>query len=518
MEFDYIVVGAGSAGCIVANRLALEGKASVLLLEAGPSDRDFLFTLPLGYGATFYDPRYNWMYWSEPVAGLGGRSAYVPRGKVLGGSSSINAMVYMRGAPEDFADWVTAGNPGWGWNDVVPAYEAIEAQLNIGSTESVAHPLCRRYLDAGLALGLPLNHQPNNGLQMGVGYHPVTTHDGRRRSASAVFLRPALASRRVRVETGALASRILFEGRKAVGVAYVKGGEMRKATTRREVIVSAGAINSPQLLQLSGVGPVGLLTRLGVPVVAANEAVGRNLQDHACYDHYYKARVPTTNQELGPLPRRALAVARYMLFRTGTLSGSLNHAGGFICSNESRTRPNLQLYFCASSYDRAPPKTRQMTAPDPFPGLSISVSSCRPTSIGWVEAKTPSVEDAPAIQPNLLATDHDMQEMLEGAKFLRKLTATPPLSTAIAEEFKPGLQVATDAELIADIRARTATIFHPCGTLRMGEGGAVDSELRVRGVEALRVIDASVFPNIIAGNINGPAMMVGWKGTGLLLR
>ncbi|MGH6907324.1 MAG: GMC family oxidoreductase, partial [Aestuariivirga sp.] len=256
----------------------------------------------------------------------------------------------------------------------------------------------------------------------------------------------------------------------------------------------------------------------GIAVVAVNEAVGRNLQDHAGYDHYYKANVPTINQELRPFIGKIKAGLRYVLFRSGPLAWSMNHAGGFIHSRADLKRPNLQLYFVPSSYDRAPPKTRRMTQPDTFPGLSIGLSSCRPTSLGQVEIKSASPQDAPAIQLNLLATDNDIGEMLEGARFLRKLAAAPELAAVLAEEFKPGGATQSDAEMIADIRARGYSIFHPCGTARMGEGGALDSKLRVRGVAGLRVIDASVFPNIITGNINAPAMMVGWKGADLLLQ
>jgi choline dehydrogenase len=281
--------------------------------------------------------------------------------------------------------------------------------------------------------------------------------------------------------------------------------------------MAAGAINTPQLLQLSGVGPAGLLTRQGIEVIAANEAVGRNLQDHVCYDHYYKVRVPTMNQELRPRLGKLKAGLRYLLFRSGPLAWSTTHAGGFVNSRPGLARPNLQLYFSPLTYDRSPPEVRRMMEPDPFPGLSLSVSSCRPTSLGHVEIKSASALDAPAIQPNLLATDHDLNELLEGARFLRKLAAAPPLATVIEEEFKPGEAMQSDAEMIADIRARGYSIFHPCGTVPMGDDGALDSKLRVRGVENLRVIDASVFPNITTGNINAPAMMVGWKGAGMML-
>ncbi|MFT3986156.1 GMC family oxidoreductase [Aestuariivirga sp.] len=513
MEFDYIIVGAGSAGAILANRIS--EKHSVLLLEAGPSDSAYFLGMPMGYGLSFYNPRYNWMYWSEPVPGLGGRQTYVPRGKVLGGSSSINAMVYMRGRPQDFADWEAAAGPEWNWESVTRAYEAVEEKLKIGSMADKSHPLCQRYFDACLAMGLPLNHNPNHGTQHGVGYNPITVHNGRRMSSSHVFLSPVRRRATLKIETEAMVSRVLFEGTRAVGVAYVRGGDLKSVRARKEVILSAGSINTPHLLQLSGVGPAGLLTRHGIAVVAANAEVGRAMQDHVCYDHYYRARVPTMNEELRPLLGKAKAALEYVLFRKGWLSGSMNQAGGYVRSSPERALPNLQLYFCPASYDRAPPKTRKMTEPDDFPGISISVSNTRPTSLGSVELRSPSPADAPAIQPNLLSTEEDVQEMLEGAHFLRRLSQTPQLAAVLEEEFKPGLQARSDIDLISDIRTRSISVFHPSCTVRMG--AALDSRLRVKGVERLRVIDASSFPNIISGNINAPSMMVGWKGADMVL-
>jgi choline dehydrogenase len=520
VDFEYVIVGAGSAGCIVTNRLSAEGRNRILLLEAGPEDKGIQFEMPLGYGLSFYNPKVNWMYWSEPIPGLGGRQVYVPRGKVLGGSSSINAMVYIRGQKEDFDDWRAGGNTGWGWEQAEKAFEAVERDLKVGSMEYGAHSLCQAYFEGVKQLGLPINHEPNGDGQFGAGYNPVNIHAGRRRSTSRVFLRPVYNRQNVKVEVDAHARRVLFADRRAIGVEYVKGGETLKARALREVILCSGAIGSPQLLQLSGVGPAELLKRHGIPVITANEAVGRNLQDHVCYDHYYRARMPTVNQQLRPLWGKLWQGMRYLLTRSGPLAGSMNHAGGFVYSRPGLARPNLQLYFCPSSYDRTPPKTRKMTEPDPFPGFSVSVSSCRPTSTGSVEIRSADPTVAPAIQLNLLATMHDVLEMLEGSQFLRKLAATPALSAIIQEEFNPGPSVSKEEDLIADIRARGYSIYHPCGSCKMGPDpatSAVDAKLKVHGTIGLRVIDASIFPNIVAGNINAAAMMVGQRGAELIL-
>jgi choline dehydrogenase len=521
-EFDFIIVGAGSAGCVLAARLTESGAHRVLLLEAGGSDKRFWIQLPIGYGKSFYDPRVNWMYRTEPEQALGGRQGYWPRGKVLGGSSSINAMVHVRGQVADFDDWKARGNPGWGWNDVLPYFrKAEEGPLPISDVTRDCHPLCEAYLAACRDIALPSTPDFNGANQEGVGVYRIATRNGFRNSAARAYLWPARQRANLRVETQAHVARILFAGRRAVGVEYRHGGALRAARARREVILAAGAINSPQLLQLSGVGPAALLMSLGMTVTHDHPAVGRNLQDHLCVDHLYRSRLPTLNQELGTWGGRIRAGLRYALFRRGPLAISVNQGGGFVRTRPQLSRPNIQLYFSPLSYTRAVPGVRALMRPDRFPGFLLGAQPCRPTSRGHIAIRSADPFAPPAIVPNSLATEEDRREMLEGAKLLRALAAAPSFAAIIAQELQPGPAVKSDEELMDDIRQRASTVFHPVSTCRMGPDAredVVDSALRVHGVDALRVIDASIFPAVTSGNTNAPTIMVAEKGADLILR
>lgn len=532
-ETDYIIVGAGSAGCVLADKLTASGKHRVTVLEAGGTDRRFFVMLPLGYGKLFYDPAVNWLYKTEPDPGLAGARDHWPRGKVLGGSSSINAMVYIRGHRADYEEWEAAGNPGWGWDDVLRAYKAMEdteaggdafrgagGPLFVSANRKGLHPLVKDYVAACESAGLPHNSDFNGASQEGAGIYQMTIHKARRNSAARAFLRPAMKRPNCRVITGAMVTRVLIEEGRAVGVEYVQGGQTRTLRAKAEVILSGGAINSPQLLQLSGIGPGALLQSLGIPVLRDNPNVGDHLSDHQGINYTWKMRVPTYNDELRPWWGKLIAGMKYVLAGAGPLSKSINHGGGFFRTSPDLARPNMQLYMQAFSTLIPREGERPILTPDPFPGMSIGLSNCRPTSRGHIRLRSSDPFAHPVITANAFSTNHDVQEMLLAVKYLRHLAAQPPLARLIDEELRPGPEVVTDEAMIEDFRKRSGTVYHPSCTCRMGPDAAtsvVDARLRVHGVAGLRVIDASSFPNLIAGNTNAPAMMLGWKGAEIVL-
>ena len=533
-EFDYIIVGAGAAGCVLANRLTENGRHKVLLLEAGGSDKRFFINMPLGYGKTFYDPSINWMYKAEPDAGLAGQEDFWPRGKVIGGSSSINAMVYVRGDASDFEDWRSAGNVGWGWDDVLPAFKAMEdneagadqwrgrgGPLFISANDRDRHWTGKAFQEASVAAGLKPNPDLNGATQEGVGHFQLTVKNGQRNSASRAFLRPALKRKNLTVLSNALVTRIMFQGKRAVGVEYLQGGIAKQAVAKAEVIVAAGAINTPQLLQLSGIGDGAHLQGLGITPVHENRHVGRNLKDHQGINYTYRLNVPTLNDVLRPWWGKLRVGLQYLLLQSGPLSISMNQGGGFFRTNALRTRPNMQLYYQAFSTLIPKSNERPILSPDPFSGMSMGLSNCRPTSVGEIMAKSPDPLVHPRIIANAFSTDHDVQEMLEAVKFIRKIAAQKPLADLIEEELRPGPTVQNDSDLIADIRQRSGTVYHPCCTCRMSRDptqGVVDPRLRVHGIDGLRVIDASAFPSILSGNLNAASMMIGWRGAEMALK
>ena len=533
-EYDYIIVGAGTAGCVLASRLTASGAHRVLLLEAGGSERSLWIQVPVGYARTFHDPRYNWMYEAEPDPALDNRRAHWPRGKVLGGSGSINAMVYIRGQPGDFDDWAAAGNPGWSYKEVLPYFIRLEdhclgaseyhgagGPMQVSDVSSGAHPLCHTFLAACGALGIPTTPDFNGAQPEGAGFWQVTIHKGVRVSTASAYLRPAMRRDNLDVQLHALATRVLFDGTRARGVAYERAGARHEVRARREVLLCGGAINSPQLLELSGVGDARLLQRLGVPVVADSPAVGSGLQDHLAVSYFYRSRVPTLNDELAPFFGKVKAALRYALTRRGPLSMSVNQAGAFLRSRPENTRPNLHIYFNPASYSATTAGAkRRLTNPDPWSGFLMSFNTCRPTSRGTVHIRSADPRVSPAIVPNSLSTAADVQDVFDGAKLVRGIAATAPLAAVTDSERQPGAAVQSDAEVLADFRQRAGSVFHASCTCAMGadpRSAVLDSRLRVRGVGALRVADASAFPNVTSGNTNTPTVMLAEKAADLIL-
>ena len=530
MDVDYIIVGSGSAGSVLANRLSALGQHRVVVLEAGGTDQRFYVQLPLGYGKLFYDPAVNWMYQTEPDPGLAGNADFWPRGKLLGGSSSINAMVYIRGHRADYDEWGAAA-PGWGWDNVLPAYRAMEdneagsdayrgkgGPLFISENKRGLHWLVEDYIAACGEAGLPYTPDFNGERQEGAGNYQMTIKGGRRNSAARAFLHPAMRRKNLQVLTRAQVTRVLFEGRRAVGVEYRRAGETLQLRAR-EVILAGGAINSPQLLQLSGIGPGALLQGLGLPVLVDSPHVGANLSDHQGINYTWKMKAQTYNGILRPWWGKAFVGLQYLLTRGGPLAKSINHAGGFFRTSEGQPRPNMQLYMQAFSTLIPRNGERPLLTPDPFPGLSIGLSNCRPTSRGHIRVTSPDPFEHPQIVANAFSTQNDVDEMLLAVKFLRTIAAQPSFARWVDEELRPGPQVQSDEAMIDDFRQRSGTVYHPSCTCRMGPEGAsvLDERLRVRGVDGLRVCDASAFPNLIAGNTNAPSMMLGWRGAEIIL-
>jgi choline dehydrogenase len=535
-DFDYVIVGAGSAGCVLANRLSASGAYRVLLLEAGPPDSSPWIHVPIGYGRTYTDPDVNWMYEAEPDPGLGNRRGYWPRGKVLGGSSSINAMVYVRGQPNDFDDWARAGATGWSFAEVLPYFRRLEdhewgesafhgagGPMHVSVIAPAVHPLCRNFIAACGTLGVP--HVPDfNDPAVGeaAGTWHMTIKDGLRWSTAKGYLVPARGRANLVVRTRAHATRVAFEGLRARAVEYLEGGTRHTVRATREVLLAAGAINSPQLLQLSGVGDGARLGALGIPLVQHAPLVGEGLQDHVAVSYVWRSKVPTLNDELYPLAGKVRAALRYAFGRKGPLGMSVNQAGAFLASRPGLARPNMHIYFNPLSYTSPNPAShqRKLLNPDPFPAFIMSFNTCRPTSRGWVRIASPDPLAAPRMHGNVLATPEDVADVQEGAALLRRLAAAPPLAAVAAGELKPGPACQDPQAILEDFRERAGTVFHASCTCMMGTDPArsvVDPRLRVHGLGGLRVVDASVFPSVTSGNTNAPTIMVAEKAADLIL-
>ena len=526
-SFDYIVVGAGSAGCVLADRLTASGRHRVLLLEAGGRDRNIWIHIPLGYGKLFNDPKVNWLYSTEPEPTMNNRTLIQPRGKVLGGSSSINGLLYIRGQAADFDHWRQLGNAGWSFEDVLPYFRRAEDQERgpdalhgtggplAVSNVSEPHPLCEAFIESAQQAGFPRNDDFNGPSQEGAGYFQLTARNGRRCSTAVGYLRAAKRRPNLKVVTDALASRIQFSGRRATGVEYRQGDATHVAHAGGEVIVAGGAFNSPQLLQLSGLGPAALLRSQGIEVVADMPGVGADLQDHLQVRMQYRCTEPITMNDVINSWRHSIAAGlRYILSRKGMLTIGAGYAGGFFRSHPDASTPDVQVHFIIFSGEASG------AALHPFPGFIASVCQLRPESRGFVRIKSADPAVPPAIQPHYLSSQHDCDTVVAGMKLLRKIMRQPAMRHYIAEERAPKPDCTSDADLLAFARATGSTVFHPTSTCRMGADAAavVDERLRVRGIERLRVVDGSIMPAVVSGNTNAAVVMIGEKGADMILQ
>jgi choline dehydrogenase len=525
--YDYVIVGAGSAGCVLANRLTASGRHRVLLLEAGGEDRNPWIHIPLGYGKHFTNPRVNWLYIGEPDVNSGDRRIAQPRGKVLGGTSSINGLVYIRGQHEDYDHWRDLGNAGWGFEDVLPYFRKAEDQQRgadryhgVGGPLSVSdpsepHPLCEAFIDAAEQCGYPRNDDFNGASQEGFGYVQVTQRKGRRSSTATGYLRKARGRANLTVVTRTHATRVLFSDHRACGVEYLHEGTRRSANARAEVILAAGAFNSPQLMQLSGLGPASLLQAHGIDVIADMAGVGANLQDH------YNGRMVfestdafTLNDVVGHWGRGVVAALRYLFLRKGFLTMGASYAAGFLRTDPAVATPDIQVGLVLFSADKFGDGLHR------FPGFTMLVRLLRPESRGTVLIRSADPLQAPEISPKYLSTQKDRDVLVAGMKSLCKIMDTPAMRRYTARQHEPMPTCATDADWLEYLRLRGGISYHPVGTCRMGNDASavVDARLRVHGVQGLRVVDASIMPTLVSGNTNAPTIMIGEKGADMILQ
>ncbi len=526
---DFVIVGAGSAGCVLANRLSADPKNHVVLLEAGGRDWNPWIHIPVGYFKTMHNPSVDWCYKTEPDPGLNGRQLDWPRGKVLGGSSSLNGLLYVRGQPQDYDRWQQMGNTGWGWDDVLPLFKRSECQergadayhgdqgpLSV-SNMRIQRPICDAWVAAAQAAGYPFNPDYNGADQDGVGYFQLTTRKGRRCSSAVAFLNPVRSRPNLRIITGAHTQRILIENGRATGAIYRdRSGTEQTVRARGEVILSSGAIGSPQLLMLSGIGEVEHLRDLGIDVIQNKPAVGRNLQDHLQARLIYKCNEPTLNDEVrSPLDQIRIAL-RYAMFRSGPMAMAASLATGFLRTEEHVETPDIQFHVQPWSADSPGEGVH------PFSAFTMSVCQLRPESRGEIRLTSARASDHPAIRTNYLSTETDCRTIVNGIRIARRIARHAPLTSKIAEEFRPNASLAMDDyEGTLDwARNFSTTIYHPAGTCRMGADpqAVVDARLRVKGIDGLRIADCSIMPEIISGNTNAPAIMIGEKASDMILQ
>ncbi len=524
-DYDYIIVGAGSAGCVLANRLSADPAVRVLLLEAGGRDTNPWIHIPVGYFKTMHNPKTDWCFRTEPDPGINGRSIPWPRGKVLGGSSAINGLLYIRGQRQDYDQWRQLGNVGWGWDDVLPYFKRSENQERGAddfhgtggplavSDMRIRHEICDAIIAAAVEIGIPANPDFNGPSQEGAGYFQLTARNGLRCSTAVGYLRPVRNRPNLRIVTGALAARIVFERRRAAGVVLTADGATREARARGEVILAAGAIGSPHLLELSGVGRGDVVRKLDLPLIHELPGVGENLQDHLQARAVYQTRRPITLNDQVHNPLRKLMMGiEFALKRSGPLTMAASEVAIFARTRPELETPDVQFHIQPWSADSPGEGLHRFSA------FTASVCQLRPESRGRIVPRSPDPAAAPAIHPNYLATYTDQRTIVEGIRLGRRLAATRTLSGHIAAEYRPGADIATDEALLDWARNTATTIYHPSGTCRMGSDplAVVDARLRVRGVAGLRVVDASIMPTLVSGNTNAPTVMIAEKAADMI--
>ncbi|QBF33237.1 GMC family oxidoreductase [Thalassococcus sp. S3] len=527
MDADYVIVGAGSAGCVLANRLSADPKVKVVLLEAGGKDTNPWIHIPVGYFKTMHNPKVDWCYRTEPDPGLNGRSIDWPRGKVLGGSSSLNGLLYVRGQKEDYDRWRQMGNEGWGWDDVLPLFKKSEDQergaddyhgtggpLSV-SNMRIQRPICDAWVAAAQAAGYPFNPDYNGAEQEGVGYFQLTTRNGRRCSSAVAYLKPARTRPNLHIVTHAQVQRLVLDGKRATGVEYSDASGRRQiVSASREIVLSSGAIGSPQILMLSGIGDPDHLKENGIEPRHALAGVGKNLQDHLQARLVFKCNEPTLNDEVRSLFNQARIAMKYALFRAGPMTMAASLATGFMRTRPDVATPDIQFHVQPWSADSPGEGVH------PFSAFTMSVCQLRPESRGEVRLSGSDPRTYPKLIPNYLSTDTDCRTLVDGIKIARNIARTAPLSTKIAEEFRPTATLdMEDYDGTLDwARNNSVSIYHPTGTCKMGQGAdaVVDAKLKVHGIEGLRVADCSIMPEIVSGNTNAPAIMIGEKASHLI--
>jgi choline dehydrogenase len=524
-DFDYVIIGAGSAGCVLANRLSSDPGVTVALLEAGGRDLNPWLHIPAGYFRTMFNPKLTWQFGAGPEPHLDGRIVPWPRGRVLGGTSAVNGLLYVRGQPQDFDTWRQLGNAGWSYRDVLPYFRRSEDQERgaddyhgVGGPQGVSdvrmkNPLCEAFIAAAMAAGIQHTTDFNGASQEGVGYYQLTTRNGRRCSTAVGYLNPARSRGNLTIITNAVVARIALEGRRATGVVYRRDGELRTVRARREVLLSAGAIGSPQILQLSGIGPAPVLKQAGIEVRHELPGVGENLQDHYQARFVYDCTLQASlNDVWHSRWKQFQAGLEYVTGRRGILTIGAGVVGLFTRSREGLEAPDIQFHFMPLSAER--PGQGLHT----FSGVTVSVCQLRPESRGVLRITSPDPEAPPSIVANYLASETDRRVLVDGMRLLRRIVRQREFARHVRREYLPGSSVESDGELLAYAKDKGTTIFHPCGTCKMGRDGkaVVDERLRVHGISGLRVVDASIMPTMTSGNTNAPTIMIGEKASDMI--